>query len=132
MADVVERAPDVREVISRTEKGRFEKGKSGNALGRPKGSKNKITLIKQSLELQLREQAAPDIGEVLAKAFELALEGDAQMIKMLVELHMSKGTNEDGKASEKVAIQINSAPREQVKVIAVAPEIKEESPPNDT
>lgn len=94
--------------VVRKEDGTFPKGVSGNPAGRPKGSKNAITLLKQSLELQLREQAAPDIGAVLDKAVEMALDGHPGMIKMLVELHMSKSTNDEAKASEKVAIQINS------------------------
>lgn len=94
--------------IKRTEAGTFPKGVSGNPEGRPKGSKNQITLLKQSLELQLREQAAPDLGKVLEKAIELALEGNPAMIKLLLELHMSKNTSDDPKAAEKVAIQINS------------------------
>lgn len=91
-------------------KGRFVKGVSGNPAGRPKGSKNAITLLRQSLELQLREQAGPDMGSVLDKCIELALDGDTRMIKLLLDLHMTKGGNDEAKGSEKVAIQINSAP----------------------
>lgn len=119
----VEIAPDVTEVVTREDDGRFKKGVSGNPVGRPKGSRNKITLLKQSLELQLREQAAPDMGGVLAKAVELALEGDKAMIKLLLEQHMSKGVTEDAKVSEKVAIQINAG---------VAPEVKEIPQPTET
>jgi len=98
-------------------KGQFPKGVSGNPAGRPKGSKNAITLLKQSLELQLRDQAAPDMGAVLDKAVELALEGHPGMIKMLIELHMSKQHGEEAKGGEKVAIQINSAPGAQPEII---------------
>ena len=104
---------------------RFQPGKSGNPAGRPKGSKNAITLLKQSLELQLREQAAPDLGAVLDKAVELALEGNPAMIKMLLEMHMSKGPNDESHASEKVAIQINSAPASKVEVIDITPPTEE-------
>ena len=98
---------------------RFEKGRSGNPAGRPKGSKNAITLLKQSLELQLREQAAPDLGGVLDKCVELALGGDRQMIKLLLELHMTKGIADDTARSERVAIQINSHIPTEVRVIEV-------------
>ena len=91
----------------RTEKGRFLPGKSGNPAGRPKGSKNKITLLKQELETELREFAAPQMREVLAKAFELAQAGDRSMIKLLLELHMSKNAHVDAQnATEKVEIKI--------------------------
>lgn len=103
--------------------GKFVAGHSGNPAGRPKGSKNAITLLKQSLELQLREQAGPDMGSVLGKAIELALDGDRQMIKLLLDKHLTAGTNDDAKATEKVAIQINShAAAPAVEVIDITSE----------
>lgn len=104
MAKEVAKAPK----IERAEDGTFPKGVSGNPAGRPKGSKNQITLLRQSLELQLREQAAPDMGAVLDKAVELALEGDARMIKLLLEMHMSKSIPESKELKEKVSININA------------------------
>lgn len=103
--EVLEAAP-VKEIV-RTEDGKFPKGVSGNPAGRPKGSKNKITLLRQSLELQLRQQAAPDLPGVLQKAVDLAMEGDASMIKLLLELHMSKSAPEGGTGKEKVEITVN-------------------------
>ena len=107
-------------------KGQFPKGVSGNPAGRPKGSKNAITLLRQSLELQLREQAGPDMGSVLEKCIELALDGDTRMIKLLLDLHMTKGGNDEAKGGEKVAIQINSAPT------APTPEITIITPEEDS
>jgi hypothetical protein len=92
------------------EHGKFLPGVSGNPAGRPKGSRNQITLLKESLELQLREQAAPDLPGVLTKAVELALEGDRSMIKLLLELHMAKGVAEKEGAAEKVTIKIETSP----------------------
>ena len=92
----------------------FPEGTSGNPAGRPKGSKNKITLLKQMLEVQLREASQSRMPEVLDKAFELALQGDRTMLKLLLELHMSKGIADMEKASEKVEINITTQPREQV------------------
>ena len=83
-------------------------------MGRPKGSKNKITLLRQSLELQLREAAQPRMLEVLNKAVDLALEGDRTMLKLLLELHMAKGVAENEKAAEKVEISISTTPLEKV------------------
>lgn len=117
----VEQAPKVAEIVKRREDGTY-KG-SGNPLGRPKGSRNKITLLKQSLELALRESAAPHMEAVLEKCIEMALEGDRTMIKLLLEQHMSKGINDDAKGAEKVAIQINAGQAPEVK------EIKETSNP---
>lgn len=88
----------------------FKEGTSGNPGGRPKGSKNKITLLRQTLELQLREAARDRMPEVLDKAFELALQGDRTMLKLLLELHMAKGVPENEKAVEKVEISISTQP----------------------
>lgn len=104
---------------AKRESGRFVEGVSGNPGGRPKGSRNKITLLKESLELQLREQAAPDIGKVLGKAVELALEGDRTMIKLLLELHMAKGVAEKENAVESVNINISTAEPKTAKPINV-------------
>lgn len=93
------------EIVRRPD-GTFPKGVSGNPHGRPKGSKNQITLLRQSLELALREQAATNIRDVLDKAMELALEGHPGMIKLLLELHMSKASAEEKDAKEKVSINI--------------------------
>ena len=97
---------------------KFKPGQSGNPNGRPKGSKNQITLLKESMELMLREEAAQgDLSEVMKVAMELAKAGDRSMIKLILELHMSKGTTQDGsKAAEKVQININGP----------APEVKKE------
>lgn len=87
--------------------GKFKKGQSGNPAGRPKGSKNQITLLKESLELALRERSEGRMAGVLDKCFELALGGSESMIKLLLELHMSKGTTQDNsKGAEKVEINI--------------------------
>jgi hypothetical protein len=88
---------------------RFKPGQSGNPAGRPKGSKNQITLLKESMELLLREEATPeDLRAVMREALDLAKTGDRSMIKLILELHMSKGTTQDtSKAAEKVQININ-------------------------
>lgn len=98
----------------------FPPNTSGNPSGRPKGSKNKITLQKMMLEEQLRDASMSRMPEVLDKAFELALQGDRTMLKLLLELHMSKGISEEKQAQEKVSIQITTnSPPEQKKEEAV-------------
>ena len=59
----------------------WKPGISGNPVGRPKGTKNQITVLKEALELKLRNKAAYKIEKVLDKAIEMALEGDRIMIQ---------------------------------------------------
>lgn len=99
----------------RKEDGTFVPGKSGNPAGRPVGAKNKITLLRHGLELELREFAAPKMRAVLEKAFELALDGDRTMIKLLVEQHMAKAPAEDsGTVAERPQINITGVSKVEV------------------
>jgi hypothetical protein len=107
------------ETSNRTVEGKFVKGMSGNPSGRPKGSKNQLTLLKQSLEVQLREQAAPELPEVMQKAVELALAGDRTMIKLLLELHMSKGIAEDREVRDQFSITIGTHEAPEVKNVII-------------
>lgn len=111
--------------LTRTDSGHFPKGVSGNPKGRPKGSRNQITLLKESLELQLREQGASRMPQILETAIDLALDGDRAMLKLLLELHLTKGGTGDVKAGqEKVTINIKGpqgdAPRD---IINITPDV---------
>ena len=55
--------------------GRFQKGRSGNPNGRPKGSRNKATVIAQAL---LEGEAEALVGKVV----QLALEGDLTCLRI--------------------------------------------------
>lgn len=99
----------------REKDGTFVKGQSGNPNGRPLGAKNRITILRQGIELELREFAAPRMRQVLEKAFELALSGDRTMIKLLVEQHMAKAPAEDsGVAAERPQINITGVSKVEV------------------
>lgn len=113
-------APPVEEAataVRERDNGRFVEGQSGNPSGRPKGSKNRITLLRQSLEVQLREAAAPDMLSVLKKAVELAQDGDRAMIKLLLELHMSKQNQDQENGVEKVEINITSSGNQTIRPV---------------
>lgn len=113
--------------------GRFMPGMSGNPDGRPKGSKNQITLLKESMELLLRNEASPeDLRAVMREALTQALAGDRGMIKLILELHMSKGTTTDNsKAAEKVQINITGpSAKVEKEVVASQPETEPEVAPS--
>lgn len=75
---------------------RFQPGKSGNPAGRPKGSKNKTTLIKQAIEGEMVERLADDAMSVLEVTIQKAKEGDTGCIKLLLErLLPIRKANED-------------------------------------
>lgn len=104
----------------------WRQGQSGNPAGRPKGTKNQITILKEALELRLRNKAAYKIEKVLDKAVELALAGDRLMIKLLLELHMSKAAHTEdttgGKSQVAVVIQNLTDGSGPGKVIDVSPQ----------
>jgi hypothetical protein len=62
----------------RTAEGRFAPGQSGNPGGRPKGSRNKATLIAEAL---LDEATGP----LVAKAIDDALAGDGAMLRTVFQ-----------------------------------------------
>jgi hypothetical protein len=92
----------------RSNQGKFLPGVSGNPKGRPRGAKNKLTLLRQSLELQLREQVESRMPEVMEKIVELALQGDRHMLKLLADTHLSKGSIDEREAKEKYEINVRA------------------------
>ena len=80
---------DNKNLETRDEGGRFVQGKSGNPAGRPKGSKNKLTLIKQSLEEGLVDTLGEKSEQLLRTAITLAEKGDKDMLKFLLGRLMS-------------------------------------------
>jgi hypothetical protein len=62
----------------RTSEGRFAPGQSGNPAGRPKGSRNRATLVAEAL---LEEATGP----VVAKAIGDALAGDGAMLRTVFQ-----------------------------------------------
>lgn len=96
---------------------KFVKGKSGNPAGRPKGSKNRVSILKVALELDLREKLKHDAQDILQKAIDLAKSGDTQMIKLLIDkmIPTSKAM-EDEPAKEKVQIFIDRLPDRELNI----------------
>lgn len=85
---------------------KFPQGKSGNKRGRPKGSKNKITLMKLMAEEAVRSDNAEGMLEVCTLIVEQAKNGDKPSQKLVWETVMSKGIADTQEAKEHVSINI--------------------------
>jgi hypothetical protein len=84
----------------------WKPGQSGNPAGRPLGSKNRITQQKIGIEAQLRDQLGEYMPEVLQRAIELALKGDRVMLRLLIEMCMSKAVAVDDVSEGKDKVQV--------------------------
>lgn len=85
----------------------WKKGVSGNPAGRPKGSKNAISLVKLQIEGELRAQMKDQMPDIVNKMMEMALKGDRDMLKTIYKSWVS-GTvaSEDEAPREKIQIVI--------------------------
>ena len=94
--------------LIRAADGRFVKGVSGNPAGRPKGSKNKITILKLTAEEAFRERNEQAINAVLDQILVDALEGDKAARKLVWDACMSKAqVSEDKTAGQKQQITVH-------------------------
>jgi hypothetical protein len=108
---------------------KFQKGVSGNPAGRPKGSKNRITLMKIALEGDLRTRLGKSAHEILERAIEMAKAGDPAMIKLLVDKMIPTSRSVDEEPSkERVQIVINRLGKEELPAIngQILEEVKDE------
>ena len=93
--------------LVRAKNGQFVRG--NHSGGRPKGSKNAITISKLAVEEGFREANADDIQQVLAKVVAQALEGDKYSQKMVWDSAVSKQTlSEDKAAGSKQQITVHT------------------------
>lgn len=91
--------------------GTFPEKTSGNQKGRPKGSRNKITLMKLMAEEAYREDNQEKIQQVINKVVDKALKGDKACIKLVWSSVISNSPSDNkAQAQEKVVIKIDSMP----------------------
>lgn len=91
----------------RASNGTFLAGNKGGP-GRPKGSKNRITVLKQMMEEGFREANQAKVAAVLNKILDEALDGDRACMKMVWDAHVSKAAHaEDKTAGTKQAITVH-------------------------
>ncbi len=93
--------------IVRGKDGTFLKGKSGNPAGRPKGSKNIVTIQKLMVEEAFRATDSDDMAKVLSLIVHQALEGDKASQKLIWDANVSKqSVSEDKSTGLKEAIRV--------------------------
>jgi hypothetical protein len=100
------------ELVKQDRRKLWKPGQSGNPSGRPKGTKNKVTLMKIALEGELRTQLGPHMASILAKAIDMANKGDPGMIKLLIDktVPTTKASDDEASDKEKIVIQIGRLP----------------------
>lgn len=85
--------------LVRNAEGQFIEGTSGNPKGRPKGSKNRITLLKMATEEAWRDRNQERLDTVLDMILQDALEGDKGARKMIFDAVVSKANVQEDKAA---------------------------------
>ena len=94
--------------LIRNAEGRFVEGISGNPLGRPKGSKNRITVLKMATEEAWRERNQDRLDLILDMILDDALNGDKSARKMIFDALVSKANvAEDKGAGHKQTINVH-------------------------
>ena len=90
-----------------------EKGKRG----RPKGSKNKTTLLQEAIKNDFTRLARRRSRAIFEKLTEEAMNGEAWAIKLFMDKIIPNASNEDQVRTGDFGITINISPMEKEKVI---------------
>ncbi len=94
--------------LVRNADGQFVEGTSGNPKGRPKGSKNRITLLKMQTEEAWRDRNQNRLDTILDLILQDALDGDKASRKMIFDAIISKANvQEDKSAGQKQEIVVH-------------------------
>ena len=95
-------------VMVRNAEGQYIEGTSGNPKGRPKGSKNRITLLKMQTEEAWRDRNQERLDLILDMILQDALDGDKGARKMIFDAVVSKANvQEDKSAGAKQQITVH-------------------------
>lgn len=98
------------EVQERGHNGQFLPGQSGNPAGRPIGTRNETTLVKEFIEHALTHELKEDAVEILQTAILKAKQGDNAMIKFLLGDILSEVRREvtGKKSSGPITVTVNN------------------------
>lgn len=95
------------ELTGRDDDGKFIKGQSGNPRGRPAGGKNRITQLKQDLEIAIREKVSVRrIANVVDKMLELAEGGDKGAAKIILDKFVSMARDGEDTVDNRPTIHV--------------------------
>jgi hypothetical protein len=96
-----------KQLEGRDEEGKFVAGRSGNPRGRPRGGKNRITQLKQNLEIAVREAiSTQDIVDVMKAMVEEAKNGSVTAQKAVLEHFVSKAKEGEDIEAAQAGIKI--------------------------
>jgi hypothetical protein len=94
---------------------RFKKGKSGNPGGRPKGSKNLKTLIRQAMIAQIslqegsRARKVSKIEGVVLRQLQSALKGDDRSAMAVIKMAMQLGLLDEADSTSTETNDVSAA-----------------------
>jgi ribosomal protein S25 len=106
--------------VTRSKSGQFIKGKSGNPHGRPKGSKNRIVEMKNSLEEAIREGLEPDQMKAIVQSMVAeAMNGNVSAGKLILDKVMSnaKANEDDQDEAQEIVIKIENLTPQSLKEV---------------
>ena len=97
---------------------RFVKGRSGNPRGRPKGSKNKATLLKEAMQKKADIMLSKELPAVLKTVVAAAKGGDMQAAKMILDRTIptkraDDGNDDTGNKLVQITIQNLTSPHDE-------------------
>ena len=82
--------------VAKRKSTKFAKGKSGNPKGRPKGSKNKATLLREAMQKKADIMLSKELPQVLRAVVTAAKAGDMSAAKMILDRTIPTKRADDG------------------------------------
>lgn len=87
----------------------FKPGKGGNPRGRPKGSKNKATILREALAQDFDKALKKEFSEIMDALVSQAKKGDMKAIKIIMDrvVPVTKAVEINDKSGKSQGIYIN-------------------------